>query len=502
MTKFKNTLVILILFISFNVTAQEFKTYTYFSEDSLSLYMDLFLPDANLNVKTPLVIFVHGGGFALGNRTAGHSFAKHLISENIACASISYTLYMKGKSFSCDGVTSEKVKAMQIAANQLWQATAYLIGKAGEINIDTAKIFIAGSSAGAETVLHAAYWDRDEMQLYKNPLANSFKYAGLIAGSGAIMDLNLITNRNNIPTMMFHGDKDPTVPYATAAHHYCPSNSTGWLMFFGSLSIAKHLEELNGTCELTTFKDGKHGYAGEYFNKDQYHVSDFINKTLSGEKFITYNIVKTKTEKTNGWANLERYQKQNSELKNQSKKGKRVVFMGDSITDAWIGYCPKFFSENLYIDRGISGQTTPQMLARFRADVIDLNPTAVVILAGTNDIAGNTGPTTLEEITGNIISMTELAKANNIEVILASVLPAFEYGWRPEIEPAEQIFTLNKMIKKYAAENDIFYLDYFSSMTDERKGMKSEYSEDGVHPNLKGYEVMMPLVKEAIEKIQ
>ena len=198
------------------------------------------------------------------------------------------------------------------------------------------------------------------------------------------------------------------------------------------------------------------------------------------------------------WPNLNRYKNDNLKLGLPQKGENRVVFMGNSITDFWISNFPEYFSSNNYIDRGISGQTTPQMLVRFRADVINLKPAVVTILAGTNDIAGNTGPSTLEMIADNIFSMAELAKANGIKVILCSVLPAFDYPWKPGLEPAPKIVELNKMIKAYADKNDCIYLDYFSAMVDERLGMKKEYSEDGVHPNKAGYEVMMPLCDAAI----
>ena len=157
-----------------------------------------------------------------------------------------------------------------------------------------------------------------------------------------------------------------------------------------------------------------------------------------------------------------------------------------------------FFLTRPYIKRGISGQTTPQMLLRFRQDVIDLKPAAVVILAGTNDIAGNTGPATLDQILSNISSMAELAKAHNIKVVLSSVLPAYDYPWKPDLQPAEKIVALNKMIKDYANKNGFIYLDYFSAMSDERHGLKAGLGDDGVHPNLAGYKIMEPLVEKAI----
>lgn len=201
------------------------------------------------------------------------------------------------------------------------------------------------------------------------------------------------------------------------------------------------------------------------------------------------------------WANLNRYKKENSAIELLANNKNRVVFMGNSITEGWVRFCPEFFFDNSYVGRGISGQTTPQMLVRFRQDVVNLNPKIVVILAGTNDIAGNTGPSTLEMIEDNISSMSEIAKANNIKVILCSVLPAFDYPWKPGLKPAEKIVNLNKWIKNYCEENDLIYVDYFTQMADEHNGLKKEYSEDGVHPNKVGYEVMIPIIEAAIKEI-
>jgi lysophospholipase L1-like esterase len=201
------------------------------------------------------------------------------------------------------------------------------------------------------------------------------------------------------------------------------------------------------------------------------------------------------------WANLNRYRSDNAKIGLPSSDENRIVFMGNSITEGWGKICPDFFSGKPYINRGISGQTTPQMLIRFRPDVINLKPAAVVILAGTNDIAGNTGPSTLEMIVDNIISMVELAKANHIKVVLSSVLPAYDYYWKPGVNPAEKIAALNEMIKNYAYKNEIVYIDYYSFMVDERKGLKAEYTADGVHPNEAGYKVMAPLAEEAIVKV-
>ncbi|WP_183572914.1 SGNH/GDSL hydrolase family protein [Mucilaginibacter sp. X5P1] len=205
--------------------------------------------------------------------------------------------------------------------------------------------------------------------------------------------------------------------------------------------------------------------------------------------------------KAQDWPNLKRYQDANSKVPPPVAGEKRVVYMGDSITDFWISNDSTFFNSRSYLDRGISGQTTGQMLLRFRQDVIDLKPAVVVILAGINDIAQNNGPEKLEDVFGNIVSMVELAKANHIKVVISSVLPAFALPWRPAIDPVLQVAALNDMLKTYADKNKINYLDYFTAMADARKGLPANLSKDGVHPSLDGYKVMEPLVEKAINEV-
>ena len=212
--------------------------------------------------------------------------------------------------------------------------------------------------------------------------------------------------------------------------------------------------------------------------------------------------------KLNDWPALARYRDATANILPASKAQTRVVFMGDSITDSWDD--PKyggFFPGKPYIDRGIGGQTTPQMLVRFRADVIALQPKVVLILAGTNDLAGNTGPSTLEAIEDNLASMAQLASNNHIRVVLASVLPVSDYSSRdgkPIIRTVqrspEKIIALNQWIKDFALRNKFIYLDYYSAMIDEKGFFKAELSGDGLHPNEKGYAVMAPLAEQAIAR--
>lgn len=201
------------------------------------------------------------------------------------------------------------------------------------------------------------------------------------------------------------------------------------------------------------------------------------------------------------WSNLQRYQNQNIELLKRKNDEPQIVFMGDSITEFWLVTHPDFFVGKPYINRGISGQTTPQMLLRFRQDVINLKPSVVVILAGINDIAGNTGPSTLEMIESNIVSMIELAKANHIKVVLCSVLPAFKFPWNAEKEPAEIVIKLNEKLKANAKKYNIVYVDYFSAMVNKQNGLKEELGNDGIHPNAAGYLIMESILNAQLKKV-
>lgn len=217
--------------------------------------------------------------------------------------------------------------------------------------------------------------------------------------------------------------------------------------------------------------------------------------------YLSFSIGESYAQKRD-FANLERYSKENAALPKPAKKEKRVVFMGNSITEGWVRTHPDFFKTNGYIGRGISGQTSYQFLVRFRKDVINLSPALVVINAGTNDVAENTQPYNEDYTFGNIISMVELAKANKIKVILTSVLPAAAFKWRPEIKDASQkIQSLNTRIEAYAKANKIPYVNYYQALVvTENQALNPQYTKDGVHPTGDGYSIMEPLIKNAIEK--
>jgi len=287
--------IIAVAFVLSPVNAQEkydFETFTYFENDSIAVELDFFKADS-CDGSTPLVIFVHGGGFSGGNRTHGHPFCQFLADSGIHAATITYTLYMKGKDFGCGGMLSEKVRAIQLAAFQARCATQWFINHSASLGIDTAKIFLGGSSAGAEAVLQAAYWDTTISNFFPDTLSSTFKYAGVISGAGALLDINMINEDTKIPTICFHGTCDPLVPYNIAPHHYCSQISSGYMMMFGGMAIHERLTELNETSQLMTFCGDGHKHAGSPFNETGRATTlEFIQRTLGGEHFMIHRVFK------------------------------------------------------------------------------------------------------------------------------------------------------------------------------------------------------------------
>jgi len=202
------------------------------------------------------------------------------------------------------------------------------------------------------------------------------------------------------------------------------------------------------------------------------------------------------------WANFKKYAEQNKAVPARVKGEKRVVFLGNSIFEGWLRLRPEFFAGKPYYDRGISGQTTPQMLLRFYEDVLALDPEVMVLKAGINDIAQNSGPYNPLQTLNNIKAIAQLARANGIKVILCSVLPASDFRWRPGLEPGDKVIALNNAIRDFAKTEGFYYLDLYSSVVDDKKGMKAEYANDGVHPTVEGYKVLEPLIEDAIRKVK
>jgi lysophospholipase L1-like esterase len=225
--------------------------------------------------------------------------------------------------------------------------------------------------------------------------------------------------------------------------------------------------------------------------------------------FLMLNIILSSANAQNkideswiNWTNFKKYANQNMEVKSKQKGEIRVVFLGNSIFEGWSSARPDFFNNKPYFNRGISGQVTAQMLLRFQEDVINLDPDVLVLKAGINDIAENAGPYDQQKTLNNIKSIVQLAKANKIKIVLCSVLPANRFVWRLALTPADKVIELNAALQAYAKQENVLYLDLYAAVVDDKKGMKADYANDGVHPTVEGYKVLEPLVEEAIKRVK
>jgi acetyl esterase/lipase/lysophospholipase L1-like esterase len=448
--------------------------------------LTVFLPDAGAPQNDAAVIIAPGGGFhVLSIESEGNKVAEWLNKKGITCFVLRYRVAhtigndpiseMFKSLASAEGRKNDStIIPLSIADGK--KAIEYVRAHAADYKIDPHKIGIMGFSAGGTVAAAAAFnYTADNRPDFVAPV---YPYMP--------------------PYLQGEVTADTPPAFFTAASD-------------DQLGLAPHSVELYSKwlaakrpAELHMYVKGGHGFGMkeqdvptdnwiERFG-DWLEVMQFTNGTAA----LNDEDVEGMQNTLKDWPNIKRYAAANEKIKAMAPVKNRVVFMGNSITEGWIGHDPDFFSKNPYLDRGIGGQTTPQMLARFREDVIALQPAVVVILGGINDIAENTGYIKPEDTYGNIISMAELARANHIKVVLCSIMPAFDFPWRPGMQPAGKVIAINQMLKAYCEKNHIVYVDYFAALADERKGMPAALSHDGVHPNLKGYKIMEPLVQQGI----
>ncbi|MEQ1586626.1 MAG: GDSL-type esterase/lipase family protein [Cyclobacteriaceae bacterium] len=460
----------------------------------------VYLPNPAKATGSAVIICPGGGYQILAMSHEGYDIANRLNEEGIAAFVLKYRLPRK-----------ETMKDKSIGPLQDAQRAIQLVREnAKQWNINPNKIGIMGSSAGghlastAGTHFQTAHIDnpnnsslRPDFMILNYPVisfSDSLTHNGsrinliggntpsqVIKGSTKYKELGMkeedIINYSN--ELQVTNKTPPTFITAPLTDKTVPVGNT--------FAFIAALQQNKVPVETFIYSTGAHGYG-------------MINPTAKEQwmdaclRWIKKNFDQPPMD----WANMKRFQEDNKKAGLPKASENRVVFMGNSITEGWSKSDPSFFEGKPYINRGISGQTTPQMVLRFKQDVVDLNTKVVVILAGINDIAGNTGPITLEQTRDNLIAMAQLARANGIKVVMSSVIPAYDFPWSPGMEPAGKVVALNKMIKEYADKNNIVYLDYFSAMADERNGLKKELGYDGVHPNLEGYKVMAPLAEKAI----
>jgi len=432
-------------------------------------------PDAGTANGTAIVICPGGGFRILSINSEGFDVAKYLAKRGITCFVLKYRV---GRSFTNDPVgemagllgnpqkfQEETKVTIPLAISDARTALAYVRAHAADYNIKTDKIGIVGFSAGGTLTAASTFGYTPE---------NKPDFAAPIYGY-VPPEIVKDVAADAPPLFLTVASDDPL--------HLVPSSLTMYNKWLAA----------NKTVEMHVYAKGGHGFG---MKKQNIPTDMWIDRFADWLQQL--GLIGAPKAPPMDWPFLARFAADNAKVQPPAKNEKRVVFIGNSITEGWLRTDPAFFNGKPYINRGISGQTTPQMVLRFRQDVIDLNPKVVVILAGTNDIAGNTGPATLEQIMGNLASMAELAKAHNIKVVLSSVLPVFDYPWKPGLQPAGKIVTLNNMIKDYCANNGCIYLDYWTPMADERKGLPKSLAADGVHPNMDGYKIMEPLAEKAI----
>ena len=463
--------------------------------------LTVYLPPAGNANGTAAVVCPGGAFHALSIDSEGIDVAKWLNSKGVAAFVLKYRLVKsetpdpirevsakmaEGKKFDEDNA-----RLIPLAIADGLEAVRYVRRNAAEFNVNPERIGIIGFSAGGTVTAGVTYQGKGEMR--PDFVAPIYAYIPASLRDQPVPE--------DAPPMFITAATDDQLglaPHSTALYDK-------WLKAGKPVEMHMYAQGGHGFGMRTQFlpSDSWIERFGEWLEMQGLFLRPNPNNTAPP---VTPQQLKQRRKETedrvhNDWAYLGRFRDENKKLGPPKAGEQRVVLMGNSITARWSGVHPEFFAGKPYINRGIGGQTTPQMLIRFKQDVIDLKPNAVVILAGINDIAQATGPATIESIMDNISGMALLAKANGIRVILSSVLPAYDFPSKPGLEPAGKVVRLNEMIKDFAAKNNIYYLDYYSSMVDERKGLKKELSNDEVHPTLEGYKIMERLLEKAIENV-
>jgi acetyl esterase/lipase/lysophospholipase L1-like esterase len=459
----------------------------------------VYTPDSAINTGTAVIICPGGGFHSLSIMQEGYAVAKWFQKRGVTAFLLKYRLmHIKGddpyKQEIADRTSADANKEraiivpMAIADGR--QAIAYVRAHAAEYGISPSRIGIIGFSAGGTIAASTAYnYTPANRPDFVAPIYAYFP-----------------------PEMQSGVPADAPPIFIAAASDDQGGLETHSSALYDTWIASKH------SAELHMYSKGGHGFGMNTQNLPSDTWSDRFWDWLNIQGFLPPNDAEIAAKKkAEDWANFQKYIEtrihtdwayvncytdRNTRALAKPASTRRVVFMGNSITQNWWDMDSTFFVQNGYLGRGIGGQTSPQMLVRFREDVINLKPRAVVIEAGTNDIAQNTGYIALEDTYYNIISMAELAKANGIIPIIGSILPAVDFSWHRGLEPAEKIIKVNNMLKAYAAKHHLIYIDYWAALVNDKNGFKPELTLDGlVHPNMAGYKIMEPLAKKAIDQV-
>ena len=456
-----------------------------------------FLPDSAIATGTAIIIAPGGAFHTLSIDREGFDVAKWLAARGIAAFVLKYrvvksqtddpTTELLPKMRDSQSLDAENAPVVPLATQDGLAAVKYLRDHATALGIQPNQIGFMGFSAGGTLTMSVVYTATDDNR--PNFVAPFYLYEPAILGSEV--------PKAQTPIFIAAASDDQLGFAPHSIHIY-----SKWLAAGQPAEI--HIYEQGGHgFGMNEQKIPTDSWTGRF--EDWMKTHGYTTQKAPFEFKDALETIKNQKQQINrmqmDWANFEKYKADNVKVYPPKPREHRVVFMGNSITEFWVYEDPTFFTQNPYIGRGISGQTTPQMVLRFRPDVIDLKPEVVVINGGINDIAENTGPYDPGVTLGNIISMAELAQANHIKVVLASIHPASAFPWRMELTGIpDKIIALNKQIKEYADKNGFVYLDYHSTMKNDRNGMSPDMAADGVHPTLAGYKVMEKLAQEAIKK--
>lgn len=458
-----------------------------------------YLPPYYLATGTAVIIAPGGAFHVLSIESEGYEVAKLLNSKGVAAFVLKYRLtrsltdkpMQELAPLMADFAKLDEKNAptVKLAMADGLTALKYVREHAKEFDIKPDKIGFMGFSAGATLCMSVVYNASEENR--PNFVAPIYPYENAIIGS------DVPKEKTPIFVAVAGDDQLKLMPH--------------------SVNIYKKWFDKGQPAELHVYEKGGHGFGmrkqniptdswyeqfWEWMKLHGYHKKLYPNKyeKLYGQEAVAQGKLDKIKQMQNDYAQLSRYKEANAEIPPRKKGEKRVVFLGNSITEAWVRDVPDFFERHPFIGRGISGQTSTQLLLRFRQDVVELDPNLVVLHIGTNDVAENTGPYDAEFTMSNIISMVEIAQANGIKVILASVLPATKFEWNRALgDRSAMIVDLNERIKSYAEKEGIPYVDYHTAMKNEQNGMDSDIAADGVHPSLKGYVIMEELILTALK---
>lgn len=481
----KKALIGLLLCLPVSLFGQQPTRTVYAVKGTDTLWFDHYQPRTTANGIS--VLFVHGGGFTGGDPANQTPFAEGMTKLGYNVFILKYRLYLKGKSFGCETVLPEKMKAIRLAVEDTWDAATYLRQHAAACKVDTSKLFLAGSSAGAEAVLNLVF---NPFVSRKDTTYRSFHFAGVMSFAGAVLDMNRVYAQPALPLLLMHGTNDQLVPYATSAHHFCNASDAGWVMMSGSYTLYTEMQKKQLPVTLYTYEGLGHEVSGYMFRKFK-EMDIFMRNAVAGKEQVPAHII----ERPGATAGTLQYDTSyNSTYYRQKVTQFRlirdvetgeIIFLGDSITD--IAEWADLLKNGKVKNRGISGDNTFGVLNRLD-EVISRKPSKLFIMIGINDIAANIPDSVIMQNYATIIKRVKAASPDT-KVYIQSILPAnnlfseFQRHQRKETH----VNAVNSYLQQLAREQQCTYVDLYQVMQDSDGRLNKQYTNDGLHLTGEGY---------------